>query len=208
MRSVSWSGASSLSFFRCTLEPDIPYRYNGAVLFDPYMTNFKCPKCMNMCNCTHCCSKRGEPYVTTRGVKCNVPISEYYEKVWKTLQQAKAQRSKQNAGLNHRSLQRSNAGNTPAPAASAEPSAESKSVPPSAPKPKAKPRTIFEPSAKELEISKQLALPAGAVWGTIYGLDMGRIGVGVVADANSRIVVRKEVDRGTAEGAWGERLGG
>lgn len=67
------------------------------------------------------------------------------------------------------------------------------------PQPKSKPKTIYEPSAKELEIAAAMALPPGAVWGTVYGLDMNRIGVGVVKDAeNQGIVVQPIAGEGTA----------
>jgi hypothetical protein len=184
------------------VETNARYRYNGAIPFDSYMTNFKCPKCTKTCNCTHCCSKRGETYVTTRSVKVDIPISEHYEKAWKALVAAKAQRSRQNAISNRRSLQRSNAGNILMPATSLEPLTRLKSMPMPTTVPKLKPRAVIEPSARELEISKRLALPTGAVWGTIYGLDMGRIGIGVVADANSSIIVQNDISSDVTADAY------
>ncbi|KAJ3522193.1 hypothetical protein NM688_g8907 [Phlebia brevispora] len=52
---------------RCVL-----IRYPDMV-FDDTVNDFVCPKCSGFCNCTHCCDKRGEQYVSTRGVKTNVP---------------------------------------------------------------------------------------------------------------------------------------
>ena len=33
--------------------------------FNPYATLFKCPACCDTCNCTKCCSNRGEPYISS-----------------------------------------------------------------------------------------------------------------------------------------------
>ena len=51
------------------------------IAFDAYAGVFKCPRCMDICNCTACCSKRGETYVSSRGVKIDIPISQLYADV-------------------------------------------------------------------------------------------------------------------------------
>lgn len=59
-------------------------------------------------------------------------------------------------------------------------------------KPKRKTKKQLEEEAKEREILASMALPEGAVWGTVYGLDgTSRIGVGVVADETQRIVLKE-----------------
>lgn len=63
---------------------------------------------------------------------------------------------------------------------------------PLAPKPKRKTRKQLEEEAKEREILASMALPEGAVWGTVYGLDgSSRIGIGFVADETQRIVLKE-----------------
>ncbi|KAI0770911.1 hypothetical protein BD413DRAFT_69690 [Trametes elegans] len=34
--------------------------------FDAYAVRFKCPRCQDICNCTACCARRGEPYISAR----------------------------------------------------------------------------------------------------------------------------------------------
>ncbi|KAH9920507.1 uncharacterized protein BXZ73DRAFT_35313, partial [Epithele typhae] len=34
--------------------------------FNPFATDFTCPRCTDTCNCTKCCKQRGEPYVSSR----------------------------------------------------------------------------------------------------------------------------------------------
>ena len=34
--------------------------------FDPYAETFSCPRCTDTCNCTHCCARRGETYISAR----------------------------------------------------------------------------------------------------------------------------------------------
>lgn len=59
-------------------------------------------------------------------------------------------------------------------------------------KPKRQTKKQLEEEAKEREILASMALPEGAVWGTVYGLDgTSRIGVGVVADETQRIVLKE-----------------
>lgn len=43
-----------------------------------HATSFKCPRCFKICNCTHCCHKRGEKCVSTRGEKADIAPSAYY----------------------------------------------------------------------------------------------------------------------------------
>ncbi|KAI0344365.1 hypothetical protein BDW22DRAFT_1419339 [Trametopsis cervina] len=47
--------------------PDIP--------FDPDIPDWECPKCAGFCNCTACCQKRGETYVSTRHVVTDVELA-------------------------------------------------------------------------------------------------------------------------------------
>ena len=44
------------------------YRY-PSIEFNEYATYFACPKCLDTCNCTACCGRRGEKYVSSRGKK-------------------------------------------------------------------------------------------------------------------------------------------
>ena len=34
--------------------------------FNPYAVSFNCPRCLGTCNCTQCCAKRGETYISAR----------------------------------------------------------------------------------------------------------------------------------------------
>ncbi|KAI1787653.1 hypothetical protein LXA43DRAFT_1028391, partial [Ganoderma leucocontextum] len=36
------------------------------VVFEPFARHFVCPRCRDTCNCTHCCGKRGETYISAR----------------------------------------------------------------------------------------------------------------------------------------------
>ncbi|KAI0083425.1 hypothetical protein BDY19DRAFT_998574 [Irpex rosettiformis] len=50
-------------------------RYSTSQLtFDLEATDFMCPKCEGFCNCTTCCKKRGEVYVSTKHVKTGLEI--------------------------------------------------------------------------------------------------------------------------------------
>ncbi|KAI0329137.1 hypothetical protein GY45DRAFT_1305377 [Cubamyces sp. BRFM 1775] len=53
---------------RCGLrfcERCITNRY-PEITFDAYAVRFVCPRCQNTCNCTSCCARRGETYISAR----------------------------------------------------------------------------------------------------------------------------------------------
>jgi hypothetical protein len=43
--------------------------------FDSLATDFLCPRCADYCNCTSCCNRRGETYVSTKHVKTGLELS-------------------------------------------------------------------------------------------------------------------------------------
>ena len=51
------------------------------IIFDKYATSFKCPRCLNNCNCSHCCPKRNEEYISRRGIKVDIAPSAIYAEV-------------------------------------------------------------------------------------------------------------------------------
>ena len=146
-------------------------RYESTITFDPLPVSFKCPRCMGTCNCTSCCAKRGETYVSSRGKKFDVPFSDLYTHVPK--------RQKRDEPVDPE----------PKPRPSRSTSRPARQVRVDPPKTK----VHFELTEEERKISAAMALPTGAVWGTIYGLKMDRIGIGVVTDdASQNIVVRQD----------------
>ncbi|PIL30018.1 hypothetical protein GSI_07930 [Ganoderma sinense ZZ0214-1] len=52
----------------------IELRYPG-IAFDAYARQFVCPRCQDICNCTVCCSRRGETYISARVGKLPVANS-------------------------------------------------------------------------------------------------------------------------------------
>ncbi|KAM5536349.1 hypothetical protein V8D89_009947 [Ganoderma adspersum] len=46
------------------------------IVFEAYARHFICPRCQDTCNCTSCCSKRGETYISARVGKLPPPNSE------------------------------------------------------------------------------------------------------------------------------------
>lgn len=51
------------------------YRYPG-LAFNPYAVEFRCPRCVDNCNCTSCCNRRGETYISARVGKLPPPGSD------------------------------------------------------------------------------------------------------------------------------------
>jgi len=51
-----------------TFRPHSLFRYHD-IEFHQFKKDFDCPACLNKCNCTACCDKRREVYVTTRHIK-------------------------------------------------------------------------------------------------------------------------------------------
>ena len=45
-------------------------------MFEAYARHFVCPRCQDTCNCTTCCNKRGETYISARVGKLPPPNSE------------------------------------------------------------------------------------------------------------------------------------
>ncbi|KAI0089713.1 hypothetical protein BDY19DRAFT_82367 [Irpex rosettiformis] len=71
-RGMRENGEPCLLLFceKCVLK-----RYSTSQLtFDLGATDFVCPKCEGFCNCTTCCKKRGEVYVSTKHVKTGLEI--------------------------------------------------------------------------------------------------------------------------------------
>lgn len=68
-RGVYISGEYLLSPTRCCADVAIVDSYKNIITFDADAMEFICPKCQGICNCTSCCSRRGETYVSSKGVK-------------------------------------------------------------------------------------------------------------------------------------------
>ena len=57
-----------------TLTNHYAHRY-PEITFDAYAVCFVCPRCQNTCNCTSCCARRGETYISARVGKLPPPGS-------------------------------------------------------------------------------------------------------------------------------------
>ncbi|GJE89382.1 hypothetical protein PsYK624_054820 [Phanerochaete sordida] len=158
--------------------------------FNSYAISFKCPRCTNTCNCTVCCRKRGEEYVPSEGHKLGILPSALYMQALQA--EAAALKAQPKTGA-HSSRRSASTAAPPAPSVVA----EQHSAPTTRKKPGPKPKPALQkppkpPTQEELELAAMMALPQGAVWGTIYGLNMDRIGIGIVAEgATQKVVVAR-----------------
>jgi hypothetical protein len=48
-------------------------RYHN-ILFEQFRDDFVCPSCCNECNCSSCCRKKREPYISCCGIKIDEEI--------------------------------------------------------------------------------------------------------------------------------------
>lgn len=148
--------------------PVLMRRYPG-MEFDAFAPVFECPKCADTCNCTGCCARRGETYVSTRNVKVSVPgYGRANSSNAKTVTKSKTKKAGSKGKGRH----------TSAPWEHESASSTSSSSPSPSPTPST--------SASE-EAPAPHALPQGALWGTVYAVSgRERMGVGFVLDEGSQ----------------------
>ena len=145
------------------------------MLFDPYAPAFRCPRCEGTCNCTSCCAKRNELYVSSRGHKLDIPIFDIYA-------YAPLNRKTHNTSM-PKPTRPSLSAKTATPVAL---SLRSKLKPPP------KLEAILKLSKAEHHISAAMARPQGTVEGAVYSPSVYRSGISVVADSLSHPTSQKQ----------------
>jgi hypothetical protein len=162
-----------------------------AIEFYPYATRFICPSCTSTCNCTACCAKRKEPYISTRHVKIDKETLELIGSGAgpRTLPSASEEFTRKSKEINNSTVTSGSKANLLGSETRRSTLKEKQSQ--AGPKhPLADGTTGTTDPTHISKFIESYSGTSGAYWGTIFSVTGDRIGAGFVGESGTEIVLK------------------